>query len=155
MSGYSIGGSEHRKIFDVTWQVYWLYMEGCIACIMASVVAFRSLFIVQGARPDKQSEQRPSYSIWPRLLQTPRNSRFKRCRDPTSDEEDQLPVIPTATPSSVRKFVRGTNNPIEPSTELSVTCLRGDENTTDPMDKNHIYVRDELNITSQRVSLER
>lgn len=72
-----------------------------------------------------------------------------------SGDEDQLPVIPTATFSSVRKFIRRTNNPIENPTELSVTCLRGDEKIKDSMDKNQIYISNELNVTSQRVSLER
>ena len=154
-SGFNIDGTKHGKVYDFTWQIYWMYMEGCIACIMASVATFRSLFIIKHARPDKQDAQRPSYSMWQRLLQTPRNSRFKRCRDPTSDEEDQLPVIPPATLSSSRKFVRGTNNPVANSTELSVTCVRGDEKTTSAMSKNQIYISNELNIASHRVSLER
>lgn len=154
-SGSNIRGANQRKVYDLTWQIYWTYMEGCIACIMGSVVTFCSLFIVNHAGPHNQDAQRPSYSMWQRHLQTPRNSRFKRCLDPTSDEEDQLPVIPPATVSSARRFIRGTDEQIETSAKLSVICHRGDEKTPGPIDENHIYISNELNVTSQRVSLER
>ena len=134
MSGFRIGGANHHKVYDLIWQLYWHYMEGCIACIMASVAAFRSLFIVKAARRNKQDEQRPSWSIRQRLLQKPRKSRFRSGRDSMSGGNDQLPVIPTVTLSSVTNFIRTTNNPIENSTELSVTCLRGDEKIECSMD---------------------
>lgn len=151
ISGLHIVAADHRKVFDMTWQIYWLCMEGCIACIMASVAAFRSLFISKGATPDKKDEQRSSYSMWRRLLRKLRGLRFKSSRDPKPDEEDQLPVIPFETLSSVERFIPGSDRPIENSTGLTVTCLRGDENIMGPMDRNQIYISNELNITSQKV----
>lgn len=38
--GIGLGGS-----IDSTWAFFWLYLEACVAVIMASITAFRSLFI--------------------------------------------------------------------------------------------------------------
>jgi hypothetical protein len=77
VSGFSIGSASHTQVYDLTWQLYWQYMEGCTAYIMVSVAAFRSLFIASSFRDVEKKKRGPSYSIRLRLLQRIKSSRSK------------------------------------------------------------------------------
>ena len=96
-----IGGYRIRGKIDTTWQVFWHYIEACIAIIMGSATAFRTLFVGENSR--KTPEKKPSYSVRLRLW---------RQHNPTrenSDWEDangrHLPTIPSATLSGLRTFI--------------------------------------------------
>ncbi len=45
ISGYRFNGIGLSGSIDPTWAFFWLYLEACVAVIMASATAFRSLFI--------------------------------------------------------------------------------------------------------------
>ena len=44
-SGFRIGGAE-----DITWDLYWVYMEAGVACIMSSVAVMGAAFGITGSR---------------------------------------------------------------------------------------------------------
>lgn len=96
-----IGGYRIQGKTDTTWQVFWQYIEACIAVIMGSATAFRTLFVGENSR--KTPEKKPSYSV--RL-------RFLRKNNPTSEKSDwedgnggHLPTVPSATLSGLRNFI--------------------------------------------------
>lgn len=93
IGGYSIQGK-----VDTTWQVFWQYIEACIAIIMGSATAFRTLFVGENSR--KTSEKKLPFSIRQRLM---------RKTPPNDDWEDtngrHLPSVPSATLSGLRNFI--------------------------------------------------
>ena len=89
---------------DVTWEIFWQLMEACIAVIMVSLTAFRSLFVAHGSGA-QSPPQKPS--IRKRVL----NSRImvgrRRAEGSDSEETKRLPEIPRATLTGMRTFIRG------------------------------------------------
>jgi hypothetical protein len=45
--------SYHDGYWDLTWEILVLYLESCIAIVMASVVAFRSVFVEKSRRRER------------------------------------------------------------------------------------------------------
>ncbi|KUJ14098.1 uncharacterized protein LY89DRAFT_564565, partial [Mollisia scopiformis] len=45
-----VGGLKRGDKVDVTWAIFWQFSEGCVACIMASIVPFRTLFVTLVSR---------------------------------------------------------------------------------------------------------
>lgn len=64
MSGYRFKAIGLSGSIDTTWAFFWLYLEACIAVIMASITAFRSLFIRGSSKPiDRNKTQNPIDAI--------------------------------------------------------------------------------------------
>ena len=88
-----------KDIVDVSWEVFWQLAEACIAVLMVSLTALRSVFIgkVSRARPATSwSSRQARYWL--------RNKVFNR----GSEETDRrLPDIPRATLTGIRTFIRG------------------------------------------------
>ena len=93
-----IGGYRIQHQIDVTWQAFWQYVEACVAIIMGSATAFRTLFV--GEKSRKAPKKKLSYSIRQRLMQK---------SSPKQDWEDtngrHLPTVPSATLSGLRTFI--------------------------------------------------
>lgn len=96
-----IGGYRIQGKVDTTWQFFWQHIEVCIAIIMGSATAFRTLFVGENSR--KTPNKKPSYSIRLRIL---------RKKTPTSEKSDwedangrHLPTVPSATLSGLRTFI--------------------------------------------------
>lgn len=89
---------------DITWGIFWQIVEACIAVIMVSLTAFRSLFVAHGAGA-RSPPQKPS--LRKRLL----NSRIavgrKRAAGDDSEDAEGLPDIPRATMTGIRTFIQG------------------------------------------------
>ncbi|MCJ1466210.1 hypothetical protein MMC07_004829 [Pseudocyphellaria aurata] len=87
---------------DVTWEIFWQLMEACIAVIMVSSTAFRSLFVAHKSG-NKSPPQKPS--LGKRML----NSRILAKKRPQNDGQDHedLVAIPRATLTGMRTFIWG------------------------------------------------
>jgi hypothetical protein len=129
-------------------------MEGCIACIIASIAALRSLFIVHGPNVPKKVEQGPSSSMRQRFLHQFRSSRSHRNRDSLSDEENQLPAIPPAALFKMKRFVRRNNPSVDMAPNLSATGLQADEQATSSMNNHQVYVSNEVEIDCRLVRVQ-
>lgn len=96
VSAYRIEGQS-----DASWNLFWQYIEACIAIIMGSATAFRTLFVGENLR--KTPEKKLSYSIRLRVL------RKNKLTSEKSDWEDaygrHLPTVPSATLSGLRTFI--------------------------------------------------
>lgn len=88
---------------NTTWIYFWQYIEACVACIMASLLTFRTLFISGRTRVFKREKlQMPS--IKQRVLHNMKI--FNLAAWEKVDDKRELPEIPSATFSGLRTFIR-------------------------------------------------
>lgn len=96
---------------DVLWIVYWKYIESAVAIVMASVTAFRSLFIIRSGGREHHPNVK-SYRLLT-LLKKILSKRNKEGMQELSNEELPtrrdflLPRIPGALMTGIRTFIRG------------------------------------------------
>ena len=87
---------------DIPYEIFLLQLEGCIAVLMASVSAFRSLFNSEGSRAARKK---------PKVSWTYPKVPWRRGKKPLGSESDletnALPAIPSATMTGLRTFIRG------------------------------------------------
>lgn len=110
-----------RGIIDLTWQLFWQYMEACIALAMASLTTFRTVFItVSSKRNEKKHHQGPSYSMRHRLVAKLSHSRNNRPDDELEkwENEECLPTVPGATLIGMRTFIRRNNRTVGGTAEM-------------------------------------
>lgn len=98
-------GLKYHGTFDMVWLFTWHHIEACVAVIMISITAFRSIYVSsqQVARARKQhANEKPWYSSPVAAI------RRKRALD-RKDEEfvASLPTIPSATLTGMRTFIQG------------------------------------------------
>lgn len=120
-----IGGYRIQGKIDITWQVFWQYIEACIAIIMGSATAFRTLFVGENSR--QTPEKKPSYSFRLHLLR--RNDSTGERSDWEGANERHLPIVPSATLSGLRTFIHRHGR-----TKVGMTTRRSDWETL-PHDK--------------------
>ena len=96
-----------RGVIDLTWQIFWQHMEGCVAMIMASITAFRTAFITVDSRREKVKHQGPSYSMRQRLKAKLMFNRSDEANG--SAGQENLPAVPQATLTGMRTFIRKNN----------------------------------------------
>lgn len=87
---------------DVTWEIFWQLAEACIAVLMVSLTALRSLFVGHGSRIRRSPGQSWSSRQAKKWL--------RRSPSRTPDRysgSDRLPKIPRATMTGMRTFIRG------------------------------------------------
>ena len=153
VSGFRIGGASHTQVYDLTWQIYWQYMEGCIACIMASMAAFRSLFVANNSRVAEKNEHGPSDSMRQKLVQKFKRSRSKAAWEAMPEDEDKLPAIPSATLSGVKTFIRRNNRSVGTTTMVSALDVPEEDHEMGAMNNDQIYVNNNVEVSSNKVSL--
>lgn len=96
---------------DYVWEVFWQYMEGSVAVMMASVTTFRTIF-VNGGKRERRKKWEPSNSWLERVKQ-------RRSRSNAQDGQDiALPTLPEATLKGLRTFIHGHHCLNEASTSL-------------------------------------
>jgi hypothetical protein len=89
---------------DTPYEIFWQYMEASIAILMASLTAYRTMFVLtKEKKMHKERMKRPTNS-W----------RNWGCQKKMRDEEEKLPEIPHATLTGMRTFIQE-NNVVEGS----------------------------------------
>ena len=89
---------------DMTWEMFWHFIETCIAVIMVSSTAFRSLFVANWSgvnSPPNKPSLRKRLLTWGIVVGK------KRAGGSDSKETEGLPEIPHATLTGMRTFIRG------------------------------------------------
>ena len=98
-------GLEYHGTFDTVWLFTWHHIEACVAVIMISITAFRSIYVssLQTSRARKQqANKKPWYSSPAAAI------RRKRALDRKDDDfVAGLPTIPSATLTGMRTFIQG------------------------------------------------
>ena len=85
---------------DLVWQIFWQIMEGCIALLMTSITAFRTVFVGQDTRDQGQKRWTPSYS-WVR-----RARQRKRGQQGDMPKKIRLPSIPRAQLTGMVRYIQ-------------------------------------------------
>lgn len=103
---------------DVLWGIYWQYIEAAVAVLMASLTAFRSLFIIRGSdreghHADAKSSSGLKFLRKMLSIRTWRRNSKEQGVHVLSNEElpahrdPSLPEIPGALMTGIRTFIRG------------------------------------------------
>ncbi|MCJ1428168.1 hypothetical protein MMC29_006076 [Sticta canariensis] len=136
---------------DVTWEIFWQLMEACIAVIMVSLTAFRSLFVAHGSGAKSPPQK---LSLRKRVLNSRIIAGRKRAGGNDSEEMERLPEIPRATLTGMRTFIRG--NGTEGSVMKSEAS--GDTQVSWPLENESanktIRAEHEMSQKSQNVSFD-
>lgn len=93
------------KNHDSIYLYFWQHVEACVACIMASIVTFRTLFVSGRTRVFKRQKLAP----WPSVKQRVWNNMqiFNMAAwEKVENERELLPAIPSATVTGLRNFIR-------------------------------------------------
>ena len=104
ISGYRAHGS-----YGYTWQAFWMEFEACVAIIMVSLTAFRSLFVTAEIK-----SSRTKFGPW----YSSSVARLRKVRKPPASgyHTEGLPAIPTATLTGMRTFIARPYHPSTPET---------------------------------------
>lgn len=136
--------SDPRGI-NMIWQVLWQALEGCIALLMASVTAFRSIFVYQEIRQREQKRWAPSYSWVQRAMQRKAANKEKDLLSNTTNQQNQLPSIPQATFTNMEKYMQGhpheTQDRHGSSTDGGSTTLNPETRVSSSEDDNSVTVK--------------
>ena len=112
VSGLSFHGS-----FDEVWLYFWQQIEACLAVIMISLTAFRSVFVSsEFSRARKERAKKPWFSSPIAAIK-----RSKTHRGSDEEATQGLPSIPSATLTGMRTFIQGGRHvqaTYEPTEEL-------------------------------------
>lgn len=104
------GLRDSRGAFNMVWVMFWHYAEGCIAVLMISLTAFRSLFVSQNPSPPRPNIP-PSWSS---------KLRLRRARQDQDLQWSDLPSIPPATLTGMRTYIgRSSESPLNVEGPLS------------------------------------
>lgn len=106
VSGFRIKGAE-----DITWDLYWVYMEAGVACIMSSVAVMRTTFgVVPGSRSAPKARRKMAGGEWFSMQRERMSGRNGRKGESSrrfwweieGPENDGVSALPAARLSRVR-----------------------------------------------------
>ncbi|KAF4634133.1 hypothetical protein G7Y89_g3982 [Cudoniella acicularis] len=117
-----VSGLKKGPVVDNTWSLYWQYVEGCVACVMASITPFRTLFVGMGSSSSHKNRKGPTFSLKALFWKRPsKNSADTKWMEMGS--ENNLPKPPGALLSGIRTFIRRNNRDAGDSTVLVSTTF--------------------------------
>ncbi len=96
ISGLHVPG---KSTIDIVWEIYWQFIEGCVAIIVVCVAAFRSFFIQHRSR-----NQSPPRSPWYQGVKTFWSNKASVT---SSGEGYELPTVPGASLTGMRTYIEG------------------------------------------------
>lgn len=147
-----VAGMKRDGIIDNTWSLFWQYTEGCVACIMASITPFRTIFVNIGSQPSrKKTSKGPSSSLRALWKKPPKHSEDSNWNEL---HNDALPKPPGALMSGLRTFIRRNNREAGESTVLVTNTFGIDETVSDdPRRDYQMYLRNAAGLPNIAVSL--
>lgn len=113
--GFRIGDAE-----DITWDLYWIYMEACVACIMSSVAVMPAIFGNPGSRSPKPIEGE-CHSMSQRKERNMRKGSSRRFWwELEEGENDGVAEIPAVTLSGLRTSIDRSGQPATDTMQSSI-----------------------------------
>ncbi|KAI0867978.1 hypothetical protein GGS24DRAFT_507256 [Hypoxylon argillaceum] len=108
-----IAGFYYKGLEDDVWEFFWQQTEGAVAVMMASITAFRTLFVKQASQAEAAKSPDLEESLFRRIFR-----RFQSLARAQPDEEPasapdsvmlQLPKLPSPIFTGVRSFIHRNN----------------------------------------------
>lgn len=108
-----MAGFHYKGLEDDVWEFFWQHIKGAVAVMMASITAFRTLFVKQTSNSEAMAARSPAESLFRRLFRHFQLlARAQPEEEPTSTPDNslfQLPKIPSPIFTGVRTFIRRNN----------------------------------------------
>jgi hypothetical protein len=109
-----VAGFHYKGVEDDTWEFFWQHTEGAVSVMMASITAFRTLFIKQTNNAENAEDRNTvESSSFHRLFKRFQSlARAQPGEKPTSTQSRsilKLPKMPSPNFTGVRSFIRGNN----------------------------------------------
>jgi hypothetical protein len=119
-----------RTAIDLVWALFWQFMEGAVAALMASLTVYRAIFVDARRRASerryqeyKQQHRQRSLLRW--------SPRKKRHSDETvSTTTNGMPYIPGATMTGMQSFVNHNNRTINSHTVSTISHITSQTSAT-------------------------
>ncbi|KAI1370050.1 hypothetical protein F4677DRAFT_459337 [Hypoxylon crocopeplum] len=130
MSGFHYKGFE-----DDVWEFFWQHTEGAVAVMMASITAFRTLFVKRADNAEDSTPHSPAESFFRRLF---KHFQFLARAQPEEKPTPapgnpifKLPKIPSPIFTGVRTFIRKNNRTNASDATFATLDSRIDESEAD------------------------
>jgi hypothetical protein len=111
-----IAGFHYKGVEDDTWEFFWQHAEGAVAVMMASITAFRTLFVKPADDTEATTPLSPAESLLHRVRRRIRSlARADPGEKPSSTRSTpkttglKLPKMPSPIFTGVRTFIRKNN----------------------------------------------
>jgi hypothetical protein len=151
-----IAGFHYKGFEDDTWEFFWQHTEGAVSVMMASITAFRTLFVKKTSNPDDDTTSQNSAEPHLRHRVFRRFQALARAQPdekPTIQEGGRsshlkLPKIPSPVFTGLRSFIRR-NNRTEAGTATFAT-LNSSVGGSDA--EYHAFIGTETRITTGNTS---
>ncbi|KAI0850263.1 hypothetical protein F5Y00DRAFT_268414 [Daldinia vernicosa] len=108
-----IAGFHYRGLEDDTWEFFWQHNEGAVSVMMASITAFRTLFVKQANSTEDTIPRSPVESLFRNFFRRFQYlARAQPNEKPTSSPDipiPKLPRIPSPIFTGLRTFIRRNN----------------------------------------------
>lgn len=129
-----ISGFYYKGLEDDIWEFFWQQTEGAVAVMMASITAFRTLFVKQkGDDRAEMPEEVPNSHRFRRFL-----ARFKALAQEQPEEKPtsksstlKLPKVPSPVLTGLRTFIRKNNRNGASLPTLATQDLECDDSSED------------------------
>jgi len=127
--------SHYKGVENEVWAVFWNHIEGAVAVMMASLTAFRTLFVKPTSDNTDTVALTPVERLYQRVLQRFRAlARAEPGEKPRPAQSTQrfsirLPSIPSPVFTGIRSFIRKSNR-----TNGGATTLRSQDTEVDSLD---------------------
>ena len=96
------------QVVDLTWVLFWLYVEACIAVIVVTLSAFRSIFVAHKSRLREDQDRNRRWYMNKKNPMVPAWQRRKLGLE--SKDMDQLAKVPWAKLTGMSTFISGGNS---------------------------------------------
>jgi len=108
-----VAGFQYKGLVDATWGFFWQHAEGAIAVMMASITAFRTVFVKPTYNTEATTPLSPVESLFHRFFNRFQTlARAQPGEKPTSNPDPsplKLPEMPSPIFTGMRTFIRRNN----------------------------------------------
>ncbi|KAI1179676.1 hypothetical protein F4777DRAFT_442072 [Nemania sp. FL0916] len=135
-----IAGFYYKGLEDDVWEFFWQHVEGAVSVMMASITAFRTLFVKQASHAEVNNSSDPPQSFLRRLFHRFQTlARAQPEEKPTSVSSPvrlRLPKVPSPIFTGMWSFIRRNNR-----TDVSATCASLDSVIGDAGEDYHAVLK--------------
>ncbi|KAI1659421.1 hypothetical protein F4813DRAFT_379749 [Daldinia decipiens] len=130
-----MAGFYYKGLEDDTWEFFWQHIEGAVSVMMASITAFRTLFVKQANSTDDTIPRSPVESLFHKLFRRFQSLARAQPNEKSTSNPDtsilKLPKIPSPIFTDLRTFIRRNNRTGVSSATFATLDSVGDASEAD------------------------